>query len=129
MRPMLSGFLSTLKDKIVFHLPGELKKVTNFDRKEDGAVEIIFEGEHMLNIVDKMIADEEWLKEQMRLVGEDFMQKGPEMGYKMNKEIFGEEGPVQVIVSGNLEPLFDYEKEVSGAKEKEESLFILNKVH
>ena len=38
------------------------------------------------------------------------------MDEEVNARIFGEKGPVKAVVTGPLQPQFDYKSEVAGAK-------------
>ena len=114
MRPMLSAFLATMKTEITFQIPGKLEKTTNFKKDKDGKLLLTLEGEKFLNVLDKVMADEAWWRQQI-LAGSD-MKKNPPSGYEINEQLFGEKGPVRATFKGKFKPLFDYVGEMSEAQ-------------
>jgi hypothetical protein len=75
----------------------------------------------MLEVMDRMMQDEDWLKEQIR-AGKDPLQDGPEGDLAMNEMLFGEKAPVRVVLAGGAQQLFDYGAEVTAAKANYESM-------
>lgn len=110
-RPMLAAMLGGMKHRVAFELPGKVEESSNFEKEDGGGLSIGFEGAKMLEVMDKLVADDEWLREQ----GFE-AQEGPEFDNRMCGMLFGEEAPVRAKV-GASKPLFDYVREVAAAKE------------
>lgn len=113
MKPMLSGFASTLKQAFTFQLPGELKECSNFAKSEDDSLRLSIEGARILAVVDKLMEDEEWLK-NLAKSGKS-LQDTP-LDDSVNEKLFGEKGPVRALFAGEMKPLFDYASEVAAAR-------------
>ncbi|NUM81491.1 hypothetical protein HUU42_11860 [bacterium] len=114
IKPMLTAFLSTMRTDASFELPGKIEKTSNFKTDEKGRVSIAFDGQKFIDALDKLMADEKFLKAQA-MAGAD-IKTGPPVGEDINEMIFGEKGPIRATTKGKLKPLFDYEKEVAAAK-------------
>ena len=120
-KPMMQGFLSTLKSETILHLPGGIKEISNFKKVDARTVSIALDGSRMLEFMDKMMQDEDWLKEQIR-AGKDPLQDGPEGDLAMNEMLFGERAPVRVVLARGAQPLFDYDAEVTAARANYENM-------
>ena len=120
-KPMMQGFLATVKNETILHLPGAIKEISNFEKVDARTVRIALDGSKMLEAMDKMMQDEDWLKEQIR-AGKDPVQDGPGPGLEMNEMFFGERAPVRVVLARGAQPLFDYSAEVTAAKANYESM-------
>ena len=114
MKPMMSAFFKDLKVKNRYHLPGTPEKVSNFKKAADGALEVILEGEKLLKAFDKRLTDDDWCKKQVK-AGRNLLEEEG-ISSELNEDIFGEKGPVQAVLKGELKPLFDYKTEVEAAK-------------
>ena len=122
MKPMMSAFLSTMKQEMRFHLPGKPSNVTNFKVEESGTLLLTFEGEKLFGVMDEMFEDPARMRKQI-LAGADFTEGGPKMDFLMNEKLFGEKAPVRATVTGAMKPLFNYEAEVAAAKKNSPKLF------
>ncbi|MGD9419173.1 MAG: hypothetical protein Q7R22_009530 [Verrucomicrobiota bacterium JB025] len=109
-KPMMAAMLGGMKHKAGFKLPGKVAESTNFAKAADGGLELSFTGGRMIEVMDELVADDEWLTKR----GFD-SQEGPDFDDVMCGMLFGEEGPVRAKVAGG-EPLFDYAAEVAVAK-------------
>jgi hypothetical protein len=121
MKPMMQGMFATIKSETILHLPGSIKEISNFEKVDARTVRIAFDGSKMIEVMDKMMQDEDWLKEQIR-AGKDPVQDGPGPGLEMNEMFFGEKAPVRVVLARGAQPLFDYNAEVTAAKANYESM-------
>ncbi len=122
MKPMMSAFMSTMKQEMRFHLPGKPSNVTNFKVEEGGTLLLTFEGEKLFGVMDEMFEDPAWMRKQI-LAGADFTEGGPKMDLMMNEKLFGEKAPVRATVTGAVKPLFNYKAEVTAAKKDSPKLF------
>ncbi len=113
-KPMMIGMLGTLKSEIVFHLPGRIGEVSNFTKVDDSTVQLTLEGMKMLAAMDKIMADDKLLAEQIR-AGKNPMQSGAGDELLGNEMLYGQRAPVRVVAGGGKE-LFDYKAEVAAAK-------------
>jgi hypothetical protein len=114
-RAMIQGVFSGLKVETILHLPGQIKEVSNFERIDDSTVRLAFDGAKTLQIMDRMMQNETWLKEQIR-TGKDPMSSGPESDLMLNEMLFGQRAPIRVVVAGAAKPFFDYSTEAAAAK-------------
>jgi len=120
-KPMMQGILSGLKSETILHLPADIKEISNFEKVNARTVRIAFEGSKMIEVMDKMMQDEAWLKEQIR-AGKDPLQDGPEGDLAMNEMFFGEKAPVRVVLAQGAQQLFDYDAEVTAARANYENM-------
>lgn len=114
-KPMMAGILGPMKHSVVWHLPGKISRSSNFAKDNAGNLTLKFEGAKMLEVMDKLVSDDEWCRKHGG-TGFDDMQEKPVMDAEINQFIFGENAPVSATVAGAAEPLFDYETEVAAAK-------------
>ena len=117
MKPMMQGFLSTLKTETILHLPGGIKEISNFEKVDDRTVRWLFDGAKLIEAMDKMMQDEDWLKEQIR-AGKDPTSDGPRGDLE---KLLGDVPP-RVVLAGGAQQLFDYDAEVTAAKANYESM-------
>ena len=120
-KPMMQDILSGLKSETILHLPADIKEISNFEKVNARTVRIAFEGSKMIEVMDKMMQDEAWLKEQIR-AGKDPLRDGPESGLAMNEMLFGEKAPVRIVVAQGAQQLFDYDAEVTAARANYENM-------
>ena len=115
MKPILGAMLSTLKQKMTFHLPGRKKEVTNLTENPDDSFTITFDGAKMIEVIDAMFADDQWMRETIQAKG-GIMDEGPNMDAKANEILFGQKGPIRAVMGAPRKPLFDYGAEMAAAK-------------
>ena len=116
-KPMMSGMLGGLRQTVDFRLPGNIVASSNFKRSPLGTLSLTFEGSKMIEAIDKLMADDEWLGRH----GFD-PQSAPEMDDEFCGLIFGEKAPVSASVTGANQPLFDYAVETTAARKGTEAL-------
>ena len=114
-KPMMMAVFSALKTETILHLPGKISQVSNFEKIDDSTVRIAFDGSKLISIMDQMMQNDDWLKEQIR-AGKDPVSDGPESGLVMNEMLFGEKAPIRVVLGQPAQQLFDYDAEVADAK-------------
>jgi len=114
-KPMMAGILATMKTDVLVLAPGTVKSKSNINQLPNGALRVTFDGAKVLAVMDKMMLDEAWLREQVK-AGRDPMKEGPAGDNAMNKLVFGEDGPVQAVLGAPLKARFDYATEVAAAK-------------
>lgn len=117
MKPMMAAMLGGLKQSVDFRLPGNIVASSNFKRSPLGTLGLTFEGSKMIEAIEKLMADDEWLGKN----GFD-PQSAPEMDNEFCGLIFGEKAPVSATVTGANQPLFDYAAETTAARKGMEAL-------
>lgn len=117
MKPMMSAMLGGLKQSVDFRLPGNITASSNLKRGPLGTLGLSFEGSKMIEAIDKLMADDEWLGKN----GFD-PQNAPEMDNEFCGLIFGEKAPVSATVAGAKQPQFDYAAETAAARKGMEAL-------
>ena len=115
MKPMFAAVLSTLKQEMIFHLPGRKKEVTNLTENPDGSFTITFDGARMIDVIDAMFADDQWMRETIQAKG-SIMDEGPSIDAKTNEILFGQKGPIRAVMGAPQKPLFDYGIEMAAAQ-------------
>jgi len=115
-KPMLAGILGPMKHAVTLHLPGKVSGSSNFTKDAAGNLTLTFSGAKLLEVMDKLVNDDEWCKKHNG-TGMDDMQDSPLADQEMNQYVFGEKGPVQATIASGAAPLFDYATEVAAAKE------------
>ena len=114
---MMQSFFSALRIEKTFHLPGQIKEISNFTRLDDRTVRLIIEGAKLLKVMDEMMADEAWLKEQIRTGRSPGQgQGGFEEDILINEKLFGQKAPVRVVLAPPGGNLFDYKAEMASAR-------------
>ncbi len=115
MRPLFIGYLSTMKDEAIFHLPGAVSESTNLRRAGQRAVSVSLEGSKVLAAAEAMASQEDWWRRQVT-AGSAFTKEGPDFAdLEFNARVFGEKAPVAATIQPDGMQ-FDYPKEVAVAK-------------
>lgn len=115
-KPMMAGFLATMKSDSTFVLPGALTASTNFKKLDNGRLSVGFDGARLLGALDRVMADDALLRKSI-LRGRQLLKDGPGGGQEMNEALFGAKGPICAVTSGPFQPLFDYDSELAAARE------------
>jgi len=115
VKPMLQTSLSMLKNEMIFHLPGQIKEVSNVESVNDRTARIAIDGAKLISVMDRLIQDETWLRQQI-MTGKDPLASGPESDLAINEMLFGSRAPIGLVVAPDTQPLFDYNAEVSTAQ-------------
>ncbi|MFQ6035903.1 MAG: hypothetical protein ACE5NM_08670 [Sedimentisphaerales bacterium] len=113
-RPMMLAIFGTLKQVKKLHLPGKIEKHSNFELIDSNTVQVKIEGQKIVEAMDKMMADDKWMKLQI-CAGKNPVKEGPDEPV-LNEMLFGKKGPVQVVLDSDSKTLFDYEAEVAQAQ-------------
>jgi hypothetical protein len=113
-RPMLAGFLTTMRQEAVFHLPGAVSDITNFKSTPAGDLQIIFAGTNLLAAMDSLATNNEWWRLQLA-EGRDVSPSGLSLNNDLNEKLFGQRAPVRAVITGGT-PKFDYAAEAAAAK-------------
>jgi len=114
VRIMMEAVMAKMKIDLGFLLPGTLAEVSNFRKEPSGAVRIVFEGAKMLAAMDKVMADDAYVR-QMMITGMG-TGPGPKMDDNVREMLFGTKGPVRARVTGPFSPRFAFDSEVAVAK-------------
>ena len=115
MKPMMTLFLGKMKMEVTFRLPGPLTQVKGFQKTDDGGVRFGFDGEKVLAVLDKFMADDAFVRAQVLKGGGDPGQP-PLDDPAVVKELFGVEGALEAHAGPPVSPQFDYNAEVQAAK-------------
>ena len=113
MKPMMTGFIGTMKHSAVFHLPGKPGESAGFVRDPSGALRIDFDGARMLAAMETLLNDDAWIARNSGNLG---AQEMPANDERLSELLFGGKGPLRAAVSGLAGAAFDYEAEVAAAK-------------
>ena len=93
----------------VIHLPGRVESASNFRREGENTLRILL-GNWKLMAAFRVTHQEHVLRE---MAAANSTEPGRREAMKI---LFGADAPIEAIVAGPLEPLFDYSKEVAAAK-------------
>ncbi len=114
--PMMSGFLSSMRNEYIFRLPGTIAEANNLSRNDDGTLGLVIDGEKMLAAMTELMNDDEWLRAQAGS-GAAPMEGSPfGKDDKLGEMLFGKPGPIQATGTGATAALFDYAAEADAAR-------------
>jgi len=114
MKPMMAMTIGKMKMEATFRLPGTLTEVKGFQKTKDGGARFLFDGAKVLEVIDKLMTDDAYVRENM-LKGKGGMGQPP-LDEKALTELFGTAGPLVAKASAPLNAQFDYAAEVQAAK-------------
>lgn len=114
-KPMLATMLGSMKQDVVFHLPGKVASHSNFTNDNAGHLEIKFSGAKLLAAMEKLVNDDQWCREHNG-TGFSNMQQKPVMDAEINQLVFGQKAPVSATIETGTQPLFNYSAEVAKAR-------------
>ncbi len=107
-----------LKVDSLYTLPGSIKDTNILNKKSGNSVALTIEGTKMLDAMEKAMADDKKLEQQIR--SGKTASNDPEV---MTETIFGKKGAISATVTGATKPLFDYPSEMSAAKSSQAAMF------
>jgi hypothetical protein len=117
MKTMMGPMLEKIKQDLTYKLPGAVESSTNMKKIDASTVNILVDGAKLMAAMDAMMTDEVWLKKQAEAGAFASGESGPPMDdEELNARIFCEKGPVKAVITGPLQPQFDYKSEVAAAK-------------
>lgn len=90
-------------------LPGKVGKVKNWKKSGPDTVAMRFEGKTILDLLERLMTDD--------ALALKLLKSGKE-GPDALLALLGDQGPLDVVTTGKLKPLFDYDGEVAAAKER-----------
>jgi hypothetical protein len=109
-KPMFAGIFGSMRHEAVFHLPGKASGPSAFETGADGSQRLVFDGNRMLEVMEKLIMDDTWMAEHGDREGQL-----PEADEMMGRLMFGAKGPVRVTVPAVGPAAFDYAAAVTAA--------------
>ncbi|MBN2182921.1 MAG: hypothetical protein JW715_13500 [Sedimentisphaerales bacterium] len=113
-KPLMHAMFDNLKSDSLVHLPAKIEKISGFEKVNDTTIRIKWQGGQIIDTMEKMMADDEHLKRFIREGKTPFDGLPDESLY--NAIVFGQEGPVQVVLSSDSRDIFDYDAEVADAR-------------
>jgi hypothetical protein len=117
MKPLLTSFFSTMKQQVTLHLPGNIVENSNFEPGPAGALALKFDGAKLLEVLDKLAADDQWVKSQLARSPSNLMLTDPlAFDDSVNGMILGKSGPTRAVITSANTPLFDYASELAAAQ-------------
>jgi hypothetical protein len=119
-RPIMAAFLESLKSDTTYVLPGRIVESGAFTNTPQG-LRVIFEGKKMLEACDALVADAKLMAEIAK-EGKPFEKSGIVDEYLAEK-VLGRKARLRAVVTGKLEPLFDYAAESRKAKDGQDKMF------
>ncbi|MFH1683844.1 MAG: hypothetical protein ABIA67_03060 [Candidatus Margulisiibacteriota bacterium] len=121
-KPMLATVFTPLKIDLTFYLPGKVGEAVNLNKTADGAVRLVFDGRKMMEVIDGMYADDALLRKKI-LAGVELLEDTSEsQNLYLNEKLFGKRDAIYATLTGEMNPLFDYKKEVAGAQKEHSEL-------
>ena len=114
MKPMLALFAAT-KNEMSFRLPWTVVESNNFQKGSNGTMQVAFRGEKFVEAIDKLMEDDAWVRKAVR-EGRDFKKGDSQIDEMMNETLYGQKGPVRLVVAPGGKAQFDYAAEVAAAK-------------
>lgn len=114
-KKMMQSMLKDLKSDTLLHLPGEIEEASNFEKIDDTTARVTLEGGKIIDGMERMMADDDWLKQQIRSNRNPLRDRPDDLVF--NQMLFGQKAPVLVVLGSDAANLFDYDSEVAAAKE------------
>lgn len=111
----MSGFIAEAGQEAVFHLPGRITEHNNLALTGENSCRFRLDGQRLVAVINELAADESWWRDQVR-ARRNVADDGPFGDEALAEKLFGERGPVRAVAAGPLEPLFNYEEAVAGAR-------------
>ena len=102
------------RHEFLIHLPGKIVSASNLKVLGDDRVSLVIDFEKLEAAMNRVEADDAVLTAVIR-AGETPDRPGPVYDGRLCKELFGVDGPVQVVVRLGDKPLFNYQAEVAAA--------------
>jgi hypothetical protein len=106
-----------VKVDLAFRLPGTVQQTTNFTKGKGNILRLSYTAGKEIRAKAEMMKDDAWVRRKI-LAGYDLRFAMPPDDPDINKHMFGERGPIEAFVGGDLKTLFDYEAEVEQAKKE-----------
>jgi hypothetical protein len=107
---------SAVRQTFVLRLPGQPAEVTNLTPWEGGSLRVKLDGGDILRAMNAVVADDGAMR-RVVFAGENPVDGGPVFDALVHKRLLGQESPIRARVGGDLKALFDYEVEVTAAKQ------------
>jgi hypothetical protein len=107
-REFFVGMIGGLVCTASIRLPGAVGKVRHGKKSRPDTVSVRFEGKTIVDLLDRLMSDDELALKLLRSGKE-----GPEALF----DLVGDQGPMEVVTTGKLAPLMDYEAESAAARE------------
>ncbi len=111
-RPMLLAMFGNLKQEVTFHLPGVVRRSSNFKTLSPGVLRVCFNGERTIHALEEMISDDRLVQV---LSTNTPAQAELAAILMLNEKVYGEKGTIQAIIRSDNKPAFDYHAEVAAA--------------
>lgn len=125
MHYYIASLVKGLYVSATYQLPGKIVSSSNFVKKNDNTVSVTLTGSDVIKLLDSMSTNTD-------IIGNMYSKYMPNMGlgasnpltpanddngaYKVDKILYGENKPVQVVYKSSGKMAFDYDKEVAEAK-------------
>jgi hypothetical protein len=111
-QPMLLAMFGNLKQELTFHVPGVVRRSSNFETGTPGALRVCFNGERTIHALEEMISDDK--------VMQSFSTNTPAQSelaaiLVLNEKVYGERSTIQASIRPGNKPAFDYRAEVTAA--------------
>jgi len=111
-KPMLLAMLGNKKQELTFHVPGVVRRSSNFETVTPGVLRVRFNGERAVNVLEEIISDD---KVMQALSTNTSAQAELATILIFNEKVYGEKSTIQAIIRPDNKPAFDYRSEVAGA--------------
>jgi hypothetical protein len=115
MKPMMAGVFGAMRHEVVFHLPGQPGENSSFIKDASGSLALQFDGAKLLSAMEALMNDDDWLAKNAGSLGD---QDTPALDERMSSLMFGGKGPVRATVKDLAGAAFEYDAEVSAAREE-----------
>lgn len=114
VRPMMQAAFGTFEQEWFLYLPAKIARISNIEKVNDTTVHHKLVGREMLEHMDKVMADDEQLK-LLILDGRNPFENGPDELF-FDELFLHRDGPLQIVLSTDSADLFDYQSEVTAAR-------------
>jgi len=108
--PMLQATAGEMKLDAIIHVPGTIRRASNFQTVNSNTLRLRFDGKKRLEAAESVVF--ETSLDEKRIAGEKLTASEN----NLNEILFGQNGPVLAVIKPQGTPLFDYAKEVAEAQ-------------
>lgn len=108
--PLIQSTIGSMKQDTTIHVPGVIKRVSNFETNQPRTLHLQFDGTKLVESINHFYLNTNF--DQTRIRGE--LSSLTDLA---NERIYGQRGPILAVFKPGTAPLFDYAKEVADAQQ------------
>lgn len=112
-KPWLAATLGVMKQETVLNVPGNIRRISNFETNGPRSLRLRFDGARVLQFAEEVLFDPEIAKRRLAARSPDNYLTNDHL---LNEKLFGQKAPVLAVIQSDRRPTFDYAAEVVEAR-------------